>query len=112
MEGARGGRFAVAASSLPVVSGFACYIYYRVDAACAAELEPRVRAMQADVQRLTGIAGRLMKKRGEPLLWMEVYEGIDDAPHFESTLARLVESYGLSTGLQPGTARKTETFLA
>lgn len=94
------------------MSGFAYYIYYRVDAACDAELEPRVRAMQVEVERLTGIAGRLMKKRGEPLLWMEVYEGVDDAPHFESALAKLVESYGLSTGLQPGTARKAETFLA
>lgn len=87
------------------------YVYYRVAAERAAGLEPRVRAMQAALATETGIAGRLMVKRGEPLLWMEVYEGVADAGGFEQALARLVEAHRLADALQPGSQRRTECFL-
>ena len=34
-----------------------------------------------------GVRGRLLTKRGEPNLWMEVYEGVQDGGLFESALA-------------------------
>lgn len=88
----------------------AYYIYYRVAAAHAAALEPRVRAMQAVLAAETGVAGRLMKKRGEPLLWMEVYEDVADAAGFEAALERLAAAHRVSEALQPGAGRHTECF--
>jgi len=87
------------------------YIYYRVAPEHAASLEPRVRAMQAALAAETGIAGRLMEKRGEPLLWMEVYEGVADGGRFEQVLSRLVTEHRLADGLLPGSQRQTECFL-
>ncbi|HEX9180906.1 MAG TPA: DUF4936 family protein [Burkholderiales bacterium] len=89
----------------------AYYIYYRVEAARAEELEARVRALQAALCDETGVRGRLMRKRGEPLLWMEVYEGVPDAEGFERTLDRLAREHGVADALQPGSQRRTECFL-
>lgn len=90
---------------------FGYYIYYRVRGESAAALEPRILAMQNDLTQLTGTSGRLLKKRGEPLLWMEVYEGVEDGPRFERILAELVKSHDLESGLQPDARRRTECFL-
>ncbi|MFI4922858.1 MAG: DUF4936 family protein, partial [Burkholderiales bacterium] len=54
------------------------YIYYRVEPAGAAALDARIHEMQTALHNQTGIAGRLLKKRDEPLLWMEVYENVAD----------------------------------
>ncbi len=93
------------------MSGFAYYIYYRVDAGRAAELESRVRAMQDELRRRTGIAGRLLKKRAEPLLWMEIYEVVEEPIAFEPALSDLVNRYRLNEGLQVTIQRQTECFL-
>jgi len=61
------------------------YVYYDVDAGAGTALAHDVRAMQADLRRTSGVAGRLMKRppSGDAReTWMEVYEGVDDA--FES----------------------------
>jgi uncharacterized protein DUF4936 len=87
------------------------YIYYRVIAEAAPALESRVRAMQAALQIETGVGGRLGKKRGEPLLWMEVYEGVSVAVEFEQTLAGLVAAHRLTEGLQSGSPRRMECFI-
>lgn len=87
------------------------YVYYRVEPARAAELESRLRALQAALAAETGIPGRLMRKRGEPLLWMEVYEGVGDAEIFERALERLVREHGVADALQPGSQRRTECFV-
>ena len=86
------------------------YIYFRVAQQQAEILEIRIRAMQAELRETTGIAGRLMKKRGEPLLWMEVYEQVSDTGDFERALTAAVEKFKLAEYLQPGAARKTECF--
>ena len=44
------------------------YIYYRVNREKAQACEPRIRELFAAVQKATGISGRLLRKRGEPLL--------------------------------------------
>ena len=84
------------------------YIYYRVaDAAAAA---PMVRDLQTALRKDTGIAGRLLVKRGEPALWMEIYEDVDDASAFERALAQLVSRLDFQRVLVPGAGRKVECF--
>lgn len=87
------------------------YIYYRVDPARAAVAEARVRELQTALDCRTGVAGRLLKKRGEPHLWMEVYEEVEDPARFEETLAQLVEEKGLRALLAPGAERRVECFV-
>ena len=87
------------------------YIYYRVEQAHAASLEPLIHAMQAVLWKQTGVAGRLLKKRDEPLLWMEVYENVAEAESFEETLTRVVEEYRIRQFLEPGSQRHTECFV-
>ncbi|MGN2391209.1 DUF4936 family protein [Pelomicrobium sp. G1] len=89
----------------------AYYIYYRVDPAQAAVAEARVRELQTALDCRTGVAGRLLKKRDEPHLWMEVYEEVEDPARFEETLAQLVGEKGLRSLLAPGAERRVECFV-
>jgi len=87
---------------------FSYYIYYRV--ARADEARARVARMQRSLRERLAISGRVLAKRDEPLLWMEVYEGVVDAEAFESLLATLVNEVELSGVLARGSARKVECF--
>ncbi len=91
---------------------FCYYIYYRVDEARVDELEANIRRMQQELERQTGIAGRLLKKSEEPLLWMEIYEKVADAEAFGQALVDGVEKHKLKLFLQPGTARMVECFIS
>ncbi len=65
------------------------YVYYDIEAREASALAPAVRAMQAELAKTSGIAGRLMKRPqtgGARETWMEVYEDVDD--RFEAQLDR------------------------
>lgn len=84
------------------------YIYYRV--AQAGEASALVRQLQSAIRERLGIDGRLLKKRDEPSMWMETYEGVGDAAEFESVLASLVEYMNFSGVLAAGSARKAECF--
>lgn len=86
------------------------YIYYRVDPARAGAGETRIRELVAAVRQATGIEGRLMKKRGEPNLWMEVYENVTDTVRFERELAEAVGRLKIQELLLPGTPRHVEVF--
>ena len=86
------------------------YIYYRVQPEKAAACEPTVRAILASVHAATGATGRLMKKRGEPNLWMEVYEGVTDDAKFEWELAEAAGRSGVQAFLLPGSGRHIECF--
>ncbi len=61
---------------------------------------------------MTGTAGRLMKKRGEPDLWMEVYENVADDAKFEWELGVAVNQFQVLEFLQPGSGRQIECFEA
>ena len=89
---------------------YSYYIYYRVDPAQAAAAEPRVKQLLDAVKQSTGIAGRLMKKRGEPDLWMEVYENVADETNFEWELAEAVSKLKATEFLPAGSGRQTECF--
>lgn len=85
------------------------YIYYRVSDNNASEAETLVRSMQARLACRSGVAGRLLKKRGEAGLWMEVYEDVADPERFEHLLEQAVDEFDLAMFLD-GT-RHTECFL-
>lgn len=89
---------------------FSYYIYYRVDPAQADAAEPRIKQLLVAVAKATGTAGRLMTKRGEPNLWMEVYEGVADEAKFEWELASAVNQCQVTGFLQTGTGRHIECF--
>lgn len=86
------------------------YIYYRIDAAQADACATAVQKLLSAVQKRTGTQGRVLKKRNEPLLWMEIYEPVTDEAKFEWELAEAVAASGISALLQAGSARHTECF--
>ncbi len=86
------------------------YIYYRVDPGKAQACEPKIKELLAAVERATGIAGRLLKKRGEPHLWMEVYENVSDEAKFEWELADIADQLKVKEFLEHGTTRHVECF--
>lgn len=86
------------------------YIYYRVSPHSEAEAAAAVKQIQFELEAETGIEGRLLHKRGEPQLWMEVYEGVAAGDAFEAMLSKAVEKAGFARFLPEGTTRKTECF--
>jgi hypothetical protein len=86
------------------------YVYYRVAPQRATLARERVGALLAFVARATGVTGRLLSKRGEPHLWMEVYEPVPEAASFAPALARGVRELGIEEVLAPGAQRRQECF--
>jgi hypothetical protein len=86
------------------------YVYYRVNPEKAAACEPRIRDLLAAVEKVTGIAGRLLKKREEPQLWMEVYENVSDQAHFEWEICDIADKFKVKEFLEPDTTRHCECF--
>ncbi len=86
------------------------YIYYRVDAAQAGACADAVQKLLMSMHERTGIAGRVLKKRNEPLLWMEIYEPVADEAKFEWELAEAVAASDITALLQDGSTRHSECF--
>ena len=85
------------------------YIYYRVSEKDADEAETLVRSMQARLACRSGVAGRLLKKRDEPGLWMEVYEDVSELQRFERLLDQAVDEFDLAMFVDG--VRHTECFI-
>lgn len=66
---------------------------------------------QKEIAERSGVRGRLLRKRGEPDLWMEVYESVADAERFECALAEAIETHKLASLVRPDTVRMTECFI-
>ena len=88
------------------------FIYYRVAPGRESDARERVEQLQASLQRTTGVRGRLMIKRGEPNLWMEVYEGVRDSSDFERALEFALSEPGFDSLLADGSQRRVECFEA
>ena len=86
------------------------YIYYRVDPAKAAASERRIGELMERMRKATSVHGRLLKKRNEPNLWMEIYEHVSDEAKFEWELAEAVDHLKIQELLLPGTPRYIECF--
>lgn len=91
---------------------YSYYIYYRVTPERAPGCEARVLELFTAVQQATNVIGRLLKKRSEPLLWMEVYENVRDDAKFELELAQAVTQLKLEECFQEGSGRRVECFEA
>lgn len=89
---------------------YSYFIYYRVTPASAEACELRVLELFSALKQSTSVAGRLLKKRKEPLLWMEVYENVRDDAKFELELEQAVTQLDLAESLQEGTSRRLECF--
>ncbi len=86
------------------------YIYYRVQPEKAVACRPVVRDLMAAVGKATGVNGRLLTKRGEPNLWMEIYENVADGAKFEWELADAAGRLRVQDFLLPGSGRYVECF--
>jgi hypothetical protein len=88
----------------------AFYVYYRVDPRAEGEARQRVEALFQRLLERCSVRGRLLTKRGEPSLWMEAYEGVQDAERFEAALCTEAASLQLDTVVREGTRRNLECF--
>ena len=86
------------------------YIYYRVPAENAARARAAVSALQRELSGMTGVGGRLLRRRDDESTWMEIYENVADSAGFEAELAALVERHAIGALLAPGSSRKQEIF--
>ena len=91
---------------------YSYYIYYRVAPQHSKECEARVLDLFSSLKQSTAVAGRLLKKRSEPLLWMEVYDNVKDDAKFELELEQAATQLDLAQYLQEGSTRRAECFEA
>jgi hypothetical protein len=91
---------------------YSYFIYYRVAADRAETCEARVLELFSALKAATNITGRLLRKRSDPLLWMEVYENVRDDAKFELELEHATVQLKLSECLQEGVTRRSECFEA
>jgi len=89
---------------------YAYYVYYRVNPDHLLQCQEACSAILAAVYAATGIQGRVLKKRKEPYLWMEVYENVESEAEFEWALAEAVSNSQLPAYLQAGQNRHIECF--
>lgn len=86
------------------------FIYYRVAPGREPLAKEQVGRLQAKLAAAIGVRGRLMIKRGEPNLWMEVYEAVGDTARFEHALHDAVQELEIVELLAPGSLRHVECF--
>jgi hypothetical protein len=89
-----------------------CYVYYRIDPLGASSARRTIALVQEGLEEGTGVTGRLLQGKDDPLLWMEVYENVLDPARFEVTLADLLATHRFSQFLAPGSMRRIERFVA
>jgi hypothetical protein len=80
------------------------YVYYRVDAVNVSAVRFSVEELFKVIERKTGVRGRWMHRRDDPLTYMEVYEGVSDDKAFDALLDRETAKLGLE--------RKVERFVS
>jgi len=86
------------------------FIYYRVAPGREGAAREHVERLQASLLQSSGVRGRLMSKRGEANLWMEVYEAVHDAAGFERALELALSEIEFDTLLADGSQRCVECF--
>ncbi len=87
-----------------------CYIYYRVCPDHVSEASTAAQATLERIRHLTGVSGQLLSKVNEPLLWMEVYDGIVDQAIFLTAMRECLEETDLGRWLDGDRQRHTEIF--
>ena len=79
------------------------YVYYKIESDRLTALRAFVEALFENIEKQTGIRGRWMHRRDDPLTYMEVYEDVKDEKAFEALLER--------EGAKLGVPRKVERFV-
>ena len=79
------------------------YVYYKVPADRLVVLRSLVEGLFTEIEKQTGVRGRWMHRRDDPLTYMEVYEDVKDEKAFEALLER--------EGAKLGVPRKLERFV-
>ena len=87
------------------------YIYYRVPPEHSAAAKAAVQQIQDEIATRCDITGRLLTKRDEPNLWMEIYEQVSSAA-FEEALALAENKAGIAALLGGDGTRHRECFIA
>jgi hypothetical protein len=87
-----------------------CYVYYRVARGRESMARERVHRLHQHLAVSIGLSGRLLVKRGEPNLWMEVYEPVPDPTALERELETAVRALELDQVLTEGSQRHVEWF--
>ncbi len=91
-----------------MAEAFCFYVWYRIGQADR-DAETAVRGMMARLGCRSGVAGRLLKKRDEPGLWMEVYEDVTDPDRFQRLMAQVLDELDVEMFLDG--PRRTECFI-
>jgi len=91
---------------------FHYYIYYRVDPELLLEADAAVKQIQYELEAHFSVAGRLLKKRDEPLLWMEIYENVPSSTEFEAALQVAENKAGITRFVRGDGQRHLECFVA
>jgi len=87
------------------------YVYYK-SAAPMPAVRAAVSAMQATLERTTGVRGRLLRRADGDGTWMEIYENVGEPERFERALETAAAEARLEALLAPGAARHVERFTA
>ena len=91
------------------VSATHFYVWYTVTADRAAAVRA-VAGLIADVEDVTGVAGRVLARRDDAATWMEVYENVADATAFARALDVLARRHDVAR--ISGGVRHVERFAA
>jgi hypothetical protein len=89
------------------------FVYYRLGAAEAQQLAPRLRRMLDEVAAATGVRTQLMRRAdaaGGEVTLLEVYQGVGEPQSFEAQLAGAIARAGLPQSLRA--QRRSERFEA
>lgn len=91
-------------------SNWGIFVYYRVDPDKV--VQAPWSALFTEVERRTGVAGRLYGPAPDGHTWMEVYEPVPGANRagFEKDLSAAVAEVGMEAVLAPGEQRHVEAF--
>jgi hypothetical protein len=87
------------------------YIYYRVRSDRIAAARRLADRLIGAIELRFGVHGRVLVRRDEPLLWMEIYEAVPDDRAFEAAITAECERLGFASALVPGSGRHCECFV-
>jgi hypothetical protein len=84
------------------------FIWYRVNRDDH-DTETVIHGMMSRLACRSGVTGKLLKKRDQPGLWMEVYDEVGDAEPFERLLRQAVDEFDVEMFIDG--PRCTECFI-
>ena len=80
------------------------YVYYKVDGRSLEAFRPVVKDLFSKIEKQFGIRGRWMRRRDDPMTYMEVYEDVENAAAFEAFMEKETRTMNLE--------RRVERFIS